>query len=233
MRIEVHWLETADAKPAWLDESRAWLRAPERARHDRLLVPNRGREFLLGRWLLRRAIAAAFGTAAADVELSDGTHGRPTLVRPTPPPHPTFDFNASHGGGLVAVAIARGGRIGVDLEDLTRMLPARRLDRFLAVEEHDDLADLPPERLTAAFWRTWTLKEAVLKATGSGIAGGLGSVAIRLGETPAVGRFDGSAGRLRWHLREFRLRNEVQLAIAGCPDPDDLDPVSLTIAEAC
>ncbi|MGE0141886.1 MAG: 4'-phosphopantetheinyl transferase superfamily protein [Planctomycetota bacterium] len=234
MRIEVHWLVTANANPTWLDESRAWLQGPERDRHDRLLVPERGREFLLGRWLLRKTIATALGTTPAEIRLGEGPHGRPTLARPTPPLHPTFDFNASHGGGVVAVAIAHGGRIGIDLEDLARNLPARRIDRFLAPEENEALAALAPDSITTAFWRTWTLKEAVLKATGNGIAGGLGSVAIRLGDTPHVCRFDDCpSDRLRWQLREFRLRTEVQLAVAGFPDPGNFDPISLTIAEAC
>jgi phosphopantetheinyl transferase len=72
----------------------------------------------------------------------------------------------SHTPGLIAVAVARRGAIGVDVE--------QHLDRdFAALADH---AFGPRERQEVAagglpaFYRIWTLREAIAKATGDGLA---------------------------------------------------------------
>jgi 4'-phosphopantetheinyl transferase len=103
--------------------------------------------------------------------LTYGAAGKPLL---SPPPE--LAFNVSHSAGLVLIALTRRGTIGVDLESLTqnRILPEEMLqiaqDTFtpsIAAE----LASLPdgPEWVQA-FYRAWTIREAVAKSDGRGIA---------------------------------------------------------------
>lgn len=96
-------------------------------------------------------------------------HGKPRLSSPGPPIH----LSVSHSGDRVAVVFALGTPLGVDVE-------AAWLEPELPVEDlaQDALTAAEAMRLTAlqqgqrvrGFLRYWTRKEAVLKATGHGLA---------------------------------------------------------------
>ncbi|WP_329741953.1 4'-phosphopantetheinyl transferase family protein [Dyella sp. A6] len=124
----------------------------------------------LGRAPLRAILASYLDEPADALVLHDDAHGRPELA----PPHAGLYFNWSHSGDRAVVAVARGIRPGIDLE---RLRPRRRsLDlahRFFSTAEALALARLAPALLDPAFLALWTAKEAVLKATGRGLAFGL------------------------------------------------------------
>jgi 4'-phosphopantetheinyl transferase len=89
-------------------------------------------------------------------------------------------FSLSHSGDLAAVAIAAPGvRLGVDLE---RVRARAHLDRLAQrVFDPEALAAwraLTPHDRPRAFTERWTEVEAVLKAQGTGIAGGLASAQV-------------------------------------------------------
>ncbi|MGQ0630149.1 MAG: 4'-phosphopantetheinyl transferase family protein [Sporichthyaceae bacterium] len=103
----------------------------------------------------------SFGCAACG-----GAHGKPAL-----PGGP--EFSLSHGGDLVALALAPVA-VGLDLE------PATALDRpgavaelcagALSPAERGVVAALPAADRAAAVLAAWTRKEAVLKMTGHGLS---------------------------------------------------------------
>ena len=83
-------------------------------------------------------------------------------------------FNVSHSGGALALALSRSQPLGIDLEHQRR--PRRVIDlaqRFFAPHEAEALQRLAEPEQQLAFLRLWTRKEAVVKADGSGISGGL------------------------------------------------------------
>ena len=92
-----------------------------------------------------------------------------------------ISFSVSHSGSFAVVAIVEGGaRVGVDVEAVRRRGRLVALAaRVLNDEEHAAWLDLDDdaERLES-FLRTWTAKEAYLKALGIGIA-------TRLRDVPA------------------------------------------------
>lgn len=103
-------------------------------------------------------------------EILRETGGRPCF-RDSP-----VQFSLSHSGGYVCVALS-DQRVGVDLEcvrPIRNGLPAR----VLAPEELRQVAKLSDE--TAAFFRFWTLKEAYLKYTGTGLRGDLRALRFTL-----------------------------------------------------
>src|SRR5690606_21175696 len=75
----------------------------------------------------------------------------------------------SHSGDRVVVAVTPGTEVGVDVE---RIVPHARetAERVLREPERAVLAALPEPRRPAGFVRYWTRKEALLKATGDGLA---------------------------------------------------------------
>jgi phosphopantetheinyl transferase len=77
-------------------------------------------------------------------------------------------------------------------ESLESDLVARR---FFSPEDNAWLKSLPGAARRAAFYRLWTLKEAILKADGRGLEGGLERVRVEL---PAQGQESGALRIAGW-----------------------------------
>ncbi|MEJ8668274.1 4'-phosphopantetheinyl transferase superfamily protein [Streptomyces sp. MS1.AVA.1] len=72
---------------------------------------------------------------------------------------------------MLVVGVARGRRIGVDVEASDRSLLAPGLaEKFCHPEELAELCGLPPAERNLRLVRLWTLKEAYTKALGVGLA---------------------------------------------------------------
>lgn len=216
-QILVAWLLAERARADVLAAAHDGFDDAERARAARFANASNARDFALGRWLMRTELERWTGGAAAGWRFPLDAHGRPMPRHPDRAPRDTPTINLSHGGGLVAIVLAPDGPVGIDVESVDRELPSRRLDRFLAHEEHAALADLGPRALRERFWRIWTLKEALLKARGTGIAGGLASIAVGFDDAdrPRILRRDGADGTaVEWRLFECRPTETTRLSIA-------------------
>ncbi|MFG2571297.1 4'-phosphopantetheinyl transferase superfamily protein [Streptomyces sp. NPDC048481] len=184
--VHVWWAALADAHPGLL----ALLDPVERRRHDATADPaDRGR-FLVGCALSRIALAGPLGVPAADVPLRrvcprcGGPHGK---VRLEPPPRggPRPDFSVTHSGAVIGVAVCENGRVGLDVEDADLGLDVDTAARVaLAAPELAALHRRPPAARKAAFLRTWTRKEAVLKALGVGLGAPLRALELSDPEQP-------------------------------------------------
>ena len=85
---------------------------------------------------------------------------------------PSVDVSISHSGRMLLVAVVRGGRLGVDVEDEPFDVFGRPslVRRMCSGPERDQLASLPEPSRRRTLARIWTLKEAALKAIGVGLA---------------------------------------------------------------
>lgn len=164
--VQVWWADPKDAAP-WMHDL---LDDVERHRRDRLSRPPDQARFVVGCALLKRAAAAQLAVDARDVTLvrvcpdCDQPHGKPTV------PGSGLELSLAHSGSRVAVAIARGTPVGVDVEQDQRSIdPETLIDTVLTAREAAALAALPADRHRTGFLTYWTRKEAVLKATGDGL----------------------------------------------------------------
>ncbi|HKX09477.1 MAG TPA: 4'-phosphopantetheinyl transferase superfamily protein [Stellaceae bacterium] len=166
------------------------LTAAEMERARRLVTPPVRRGFVGGRWLLRSVLAALTGAEARLLDIQAGAHGKLFLVG-----HERLaaSFNLSHSGDLLALALVRGRRIGIDIEAERPLTDAALLARrILSPRERERYDALPMSARASALLVAWTRKEAVLKAVGTGVSGGLSTVevlgdsVVRLGETWSV-----------------------------------------------
>ncbi|MEH8151542.1 4'-phosphopantetheinyl transferase superfamily protein [Aeromonas caviae] len=146
--------------------------SPEEYRHwHEIRQPGRQREYLLGRVLLRRLLAERLHCPAGSLAFHIGEHGKPMLC------NHHWQFNLSHSGDWLVLALCREGPLGVDIEMGLRRRPILPLaERFYAPGEYLWLRTLPVQEQDSAFYRLWSRKEAVLKAHGAGIAAGLEKV---------------------------------------------------------
>jgi 4'-phosphopantetheinyl transferase len=134
-------------------------RAQEFARHSR-------RESSRGaRALLRRLLASEFGIAPSAYRIEAESHGRPFLA-PVSAEMRAPMISISHSGPYLAVAAAKSGELGVDVECWK---PGRDIER-LAEFGFGGAEIREVKRAGAtAFYRTWTIREAVAKALGQSV----------------------------------------------------------------
>lgn len=153
------WLRTEAFDAARVDAWLALLSDEERARYAAFRVEKRRREFLLGRVTLRRLLAERLSEAPSAILLHVTEAG--AIEVPGAPYH----VSLAHADDR-AVAVVGRRRVGVDLEPVRPCTP-RVIDFVLRPDERDLLDTLPMDR-EHAFILCWTLKEATLKALGTG-----------------------------------------------------------------
>lgn len=144
--------------PTLQAELAASLSPAERRRLDGLRRSDDRERFLLGRAALRRLLGTWLERAPAAVPIECGPHGKPRC-----PGGP--EFNVSHSGDLILLALHPCRPVGVDVERERPGLDWRPIARRV-------LAPVECEALTAeGFLAAWCRLEAQLKAGGRGLAG--------------------------------------------------------------
>ncbi|HEY3606571.1 MAG TPA: 4'-phosphopantetheinyl transferase superfamily protein [Pseudonocardiaceae bacterium] len=124
----------------------------------------RATEFLAGRGLLRDLLAAVLpGTSTAWI--GTDPHGKPGLVG-----RPDVGISVSHDQDTVAACVAVGRAIGVDVQRAPDSVADALLRRCLH-DEAAQLRGLPADIRALEFAWVWTVQEACVKATGTGMAG--------------------------------------------------------------
>lgn len=171
----------------------ALLHHRERARAERLSQPGDRARSLLAAALVRLVGARALDLDPLDRETVrniDVDRRCPSCAQPhgKPAVGDGIHLSVSHATELVVVAVTRVAPVGVDIEATTRGAQARIAARWAcAAEESAQIAD---ERDAL---RYWIRKEAIVKATGEGLAAPLADVRVSSPREPA--RF------LRWSGR--------------------------------
>ncbi len=138
-----------------------WLGPTEAVRYRRFVRPQRRRQFLAGRVLLRRMLSQLLAIAPAQIRLIEQPGQAPCLdwaagSRP--------GFSLSHSGHWVACAVSAETGIGLDIEviDLARDIDALAEQAFAAADAAR-LRRLPMAARAPAFYRMWTEQEALCK----------------------------------------------------------------------
>jgi len=154
----------------------AILTEEEAARAQRLVAAPVRLGFIGGRWLMRSLLAVLAGVEPRSLVLQAGEHGKLSLVGHE---RLAVSFNLSHSGNLVGLALVHARRIGIDIEAERPLTDGALLARrILGPRERKRFERLPKAARAAALLAAWTRKEAVLKAMGIGISGGLDSIDV-------------------------------------------------------
>lgn len=143
----------------------ACLSAEELLRYERFLRPLRQREFLLGRILLRFAVARLAGVALDAVGVIERKNQAPLVQLPATDAALPY-FSLSHSHGWVACAISSDTALGLDIETLDAKRDVLAISRAAFSEaESDWLFSRPAEDKVAEFYTLWSSKEALFKLT--------------------------------------------------------------------
>lgn len=145
----------------------AGLLPPEElARARRFRGEDLARRFRRAHAALRILLARELGCAPAAVPILSAAGRKPRL------PGSDVCFNLSHSQNLAAIVIARGREAGIDVEVRGRELGdvCALAERAFHPREAAALKSLPERGREEAFLRLWTVREALLKAMGTGLA---------------------------------------------------------------
>lgn len=191
----MHWSRTHDAR---LEAAAPRLSEDDHLRMSRFRHAGEAARFLAGTRLARVAVATEVGIPVDEIDLDrrctdcDVPHGRPSAR--TRDPHSSFaslvaalDISISHTADWVAVAVAHGMRVGVDIEDAQRELETGAV-AALVMHPQEETAGTPVTR--EDLLRTWVRKEAILKASGEGLRLPPAGIVLGHGRDPAVLRWD-------------------------------------------
>src|SRR5688572_10678657 len=141
------------------------LSSAERQRARRLRVKQRRESFIYNRALTRHILASYAGISPQCVPLTTSPAGKPLWDDQAASASNGLSFNLSHRGDLAILAVSQSRTVGVDLEVLD---PDNNYDAIarqaLSPRELALYDQLRPEEHPAAVLRTWTCKEAFLKA---------------------------------------------------------------------
>lgn len=187
--VEVWWARIEQAQPEFIAD----LDAVEQQRYTAYRREEDKARFLLGVTMVRRLLGARRSLPPASVVLD-------RACRDCGKPHGKvraegIELSVSHSGDWVGLAIGTAP-VGLDVEQLNPALEVDGVARMsLAPEELAELAKAADKPW--AFARYWTRKEALLKATGDGIAGLQSVVVSPPDQPPAVLRWDSGPAQLK------------------------------------
>lgn len=199
------------------------LNADEIQRASRFFFEKDRRLFIVSHALLQFGLAAIGGNHGWKFRAN--SYGKPELDPPYG--HPSLHFNLSHTDGLAACAFSRGHPVGIDVEKIDFRRDFRPLIKKVLSKNEQRLLDLtpPPDRLPA-FYRLWTLKEAIIKGIGGSALGSLPDFdftidPLSLTISPRIG--EDSAN---WQLYELAPTTHHCLALAVRRLPQTSIPIA-------
>lgn len=192
---------------------------------------------LLRHSLSRHSLSKQAGVGAVDWQFSSNVHGKPGLIQAAG--QPALRFNLTHTAGLCACVVTLNKACGIDAENVNRNNNlAAVAQRMFAAEE---LKMMRASSDAHQFYNFWTLREAYVKALGSGLTGSSKdfyfSINARCMTTDmATASINFRRGTLTqspyWQFRLFEPTSEHKLSIAFESEQSEPEKtVSVHIAE--
>lgn len=144
------------------------LTEEEHNRKDCFQSLNASRKFVLSRVYLKLLLCEFIGVRIESIIIRQEERGKPFLVGEE---FVDIDFNISHAKDLLAIAITRGARIGIDIEYVEYNTHIKSIaENFFSHEEQQLVITGLNKGYYHPFYRLWTRREAFLKGIGHGIA---------------------------------------------------------------
>jgi 4'-phosphopantetheinyl transferase len=185
------------------------LSPAEEERAGRFMQARHALHYRNSHLLLRFGLAWHLGIAPSAVRWQPTARGKPML-----PPETGLFFNLSHCDHFAVAALTSYGEVGVDIEPAGRMVETEEIaGRYFAAEEARWIGEAATSDAKAdRFLRLWTRKEAVMKATGTGLSDAL-LAAHMLGDLVTLP--DGSGRLARWRVEDLTLPFPAVAAVAA------------------
>jgi 4'-phosphopantetheinyl transferase len=162
---QVHlWVTDFDAESGQVSRHLAATTDAERERASRFHRREDAERYLFSHGALRLILADYLARDPFALRFGAHANGKPFLE------DAGIEFNLSHSGALVLIAVTQGRHVGVDVEQLRPMPDLESVaPRVCTPGELAILTGLAQPERERAFFAMWTRKEALAKATGEGL----------------------------------------------------------------
>ena len=195
-----------------------YLSSDEKERANRFVKPRDKERFIRGRGRMREILAGYLNHEASTLQFDITGNGKPVLADGPA-------FNLSHSGGWAALVVAEVPDdllLGIDIEAY-RPVEQGIATRVFSKAEQSDLGEMPKHMWELGFFRGWTRKEAVIKATAQGFSADLSSFDVSLSQTAKVLRADPPLpSPERWHMLDLNLPQNFAGAVVGVTEGEKL-----------
>ena len=149
------------------------LSPSEQKRVGALLEEKAVRQYIVSRAMQRQLLASYVGGSPSGIQFGIVAMGKPTLSKPN---DIGLQFNTTHSGRLVVIAVTKDRDVGVDVEQVRSIPRALKVaKRCYSSEEFLALEALEGDELDRAFLATWVSREGTAKARGDSVWRGLAS----------------------------------------------------------
>jgi 4'-phosphopantetheinyl transferase len=179
-RQVIVWSWSLQAGPFVGDDAETLLSDDERARQRSFISPELRRRFGAARSGLRTLLGRHLDRDPRSLAFATNEFGKPRLAGDG-----QVHFNLSHCEERAVLALSNAVEVGIDLE---RDRPIEHVDLAKRYFHPNEVADITASRDEAeqrrAFFLVWTLKEAVVKALGTGLSTPLDSFEVAIGPSP-------------------------------------------------
>ena len=162
------WMTVPPAKSSLINGLRRYLSKPEQDRADRFALAEDRAAYTAAHALLRSRLASRVGGEPWSLDIEKDHLGKPHLRGAE---QEACHFSLSHTRRQVACVLS-DCPVGIDVEHMDRSVDEAVFD-VLSPSERRYLEDLPKSLRARGFLEIWTMKEAALKAHGTGLATGL------------------------------------------------------------
>jgi 4'-phosphopantetheinyl transferase len=195
MRAIIRWMKVPDSFP--VEQVLPLLADHEKAKAASFRFERDRRAYCAAHVLLRLTIDDAF--APQSYQLLYGLTGKPHVLISS---GKEIHVSLSHSNRLAAVAVASECRIGVDIESRDRTLVLEELLPFaLSDSERTEFApSTGHEHAVDTFLCRWTLKEAIAKATGQGLAANFQTFSVTTHPPQLITRAPDATPAEEWQL---------------------------------
>lgn len=114
-----------------------------------------------------------------------------------------FDFNISHSGEYVLIAIAKKVRLGIDIEKIKKI----EFNDFHNVMSEEQWQDIhKSSNMEETFFKYWTIKESVIKADSRGISIPLLDLHVKDNKI--------HLDNMIWHIHPLSIDSEYSICLA-------------------
>lgn len=178
--LDVHiWYADLDVDSGEIEQYAQLLAPEERVRAEKFFFARDRNRFLVAHGILREILGRYLDVEPRRIRFATSIYGKPTLAGPLEKKGITF--NLSHCQNRVAYGLAMDRAIGVDIEKIHSFAEMCYIaSRYFSATEKKNLERLPPAARPALFFKYWTIREALGKATGHGLNQAWDSVAVTM-----------------------------------------------------
>ncbi len=173
LRSEIHlWCCCPEeiTNKSTLDKFYSILSVEERDKHQRFHFEKDRHSYLVSHALVRKVLSSYCTIRPEEWCFTTNEYGKPDISADIK--SPPLKFNLSHTDGMIACVVSFDIDCGVDVENIQRKSKVVSVaERMFAQQEVDKMQCVTEAESQSKFFDFWTLREAYVKALGTGLGG--------------------------------------------------------------